>query len=220
MFGWWRREPALPRPEEALPGRPDYAFTPLERHRVNGRPLVPPYPEGCRRVWFGMGCFWGAERLFWGLPGIWVTAVGYGGGWTPHPTYEEVITGRTGHVELVQLVYRPEELSLARLLGLFWEHHDPTQGMRQGFDVGTQYRSAIYTECEEDHRLALESRRLYERALSEAGWRRPITTEIRRNAGFYFAEPYHQQYLARHPDGYCGLRGTGVAFPDHLLGGA
>ena len=183
-----------------------------ERHFVSGRPLVGPYPEGLEEAVFGLGCFWGAERAFWQAPGVWVTAVGYAGGTTPNPTYEEVCSGRTGHTEAVLVVYDPKITSYDALLKLFWETHDPTQGMRQGNDVGTQYRSAIYTFSPQQAALAETSRGAYQRQLEAAGLGE-ITTEIRAAPPFYFAEDYHQQYLAKNPYGYCGLGGTGITCP-------
>ena len=183
-----------------------------ERHFVSGRPLVRPYPEGLEEAVFGLGCFWGAERAFWQAPGVWVTAVGYAGGTTPNPTYEEVCSGRTGHTEAVLVVYDPKITGYDALLKLFWETHDPTQGMRQGNDVGTQYRSAIYTFSPQQAALAETSRGAYQRRLEAAGLGE-ITTEIREAPPFYFAEDYHQQYLAKNPYGYCGLGGTGVSCP-------
>ncbi len=198
-------------PEEALPGREEPIAT-ATHHFVSGRPLKGPYPETAQTVHFGMGCFWGAERVFWQHPGVWVTAVGYQGGYTPNPTYEEVCSGKTGHAETVMVVFEPEKVRFEDLLRLFWESHDPTQGMRQGNDIGTQYRSAIYTTTEEQLNAALRSKEVYEKALEERG-KGPITTEIRSAQPFHFAEEYHQQYLAKNPGGYCGLRGTGVACP-------
>ena len=183
-----------------------------ERHFVSGRPLVGPYPAGLEEAVFGLGCFWGAERVFWQAPGVWVTAVGYAGGTTPNPTYEEVCSGRTGHTEAVLVVYDPKITSYDALLKLFWETHDPTQGMRQGNDVGTQYRSAIYTFSPQQAALAETSRGAYQRQLEAAGLGE-ITTEIRAAPPFYFAEDYHQQYLAKNPYGYCGLGGTGITCP-------
>ena len=183
-----------------------------ERHFVSGRPLVGPYPEGLEEAVFGLGCFWGAERVFWQAPGVWVTAVGYAGGTTPNPTYEEVCSGRTGHTEAVLVVYDPKITGYDALLKLFWETHDPTQGMRQGNDVGTQYRSAIYTFSPQQAALAEMSRGAYQRQLEAAGLGE-ITTEIRAAPPFYFAEDYHQQYLAKNPYGYCGLGGTGITCP-------
>jgi peptide-methionine (S)-S-oxide reductase len=209
MFGSKKVE--MPAPEEALPGRPTSVLQP-GRHFVNDQPLAPPYPAGTERALFGLGCFWGAERAFWQLPGVHVTAVGYAGGYTPNPTYEEVCSGRTGHAEVVLVVFRPEQIAYEALLRLFWESHDPTQGMRQGNDVGTQYRSAIYAYGEEQRAAAEASRAAYEAALGAAGFGR-VTTEIGPAPEFYFAEDYHQQYLAKNPQGYCGLGGTGVSCP-------
>ena len=198
-------------PEQALPGRDEPIQVP-ERHEVLGTPLEPPFPEGLEQAVFGLGCFWGAERVFWQAPGVWVTAVGYAGGSTPHPTYEEVCSGRTGHTEAVLVGYDPKLTSYEALLKLFWESHDPTQGMRQGNDVGTQYRSAIYTFGPEQRAAAEASREAYQDRLDAAGLGK-ITTEIREAPPFYFAEGYHQQYLAKNPNGYCGLGGTGVTCP-------
>ncbi len=199
----------LPAPERALPGRADKMQVP-ERHFVNGHPLVGPFPEHLRCVQFGLGCFWGAERRFWQQPGVYTTAVGYAGGYTPNPTYEEVCSGMTGHTEVVLVVFDPALTSFAALLKVFWEAHDPTQGMRQGNDVGTQYRSAIYCYGAEQLQQALASRDDYQARLKAAGLPE-ITTEIREAPEFYYAEFYHQQYLAKNPAGYCGLRGTGVS---------
>jgi peptide-methionine (S)-S-oxide reductase len=190
-----------------------------ERHFVSGRPLVGPYPAGLEEAVFGLGCFWGAERAFWQAPGVWVTAVGYAGGTTPNPTYEEVCSGRTGHTEAVLVVYDPKITSYGALLKLFWETHDPTQGMRQGNDVGTQYRSAIYTFSPQQAALAETSRGAYQRQLEAAGLGE-ITTEIGAAPPFYFAEDYHQQYLAKNPYGYCGLGGTGITCPTPAKVGA
>ena len=210
-----RKNRTLPTADEALPGR----STPLPiapSHAVLRRPLAPPYPQGLQRAVFGLGCFWGAERKFWQLgEGIHVTAVGYAGGFTPNPTYEEVCSGRTGHTEVVLVVFDPGRISFERLLQTFWESHDPTQGMRQGNDVGTQYRSAIYTSTPEQLEAAKASRDAYQRALSARGFD-AITTEILPATEFYFAEDYHQQYLAKNPGGYCGLGGTGVSCPTGL----
>ncbi|HEX6550395.1 MAG TPA: peptide-methionine (S)-S-oxide reductase MsrA [Gammaproteobacteria bacterium] len=195
--------------DEALPGR----ATPLataKLHVVNGHPLKPPFPPVMREAVFGLGCFWGAERKFWQTAGVYVTAAGYAGGYTPNPTYEEVCSGRTGHAEVVRVVFDPQQVSYAQLLKLFWEAHDPTQGMRQGNDVGTQYRSCIYTFGEEQQQLAEQSRQRYQEELKSAGYP-AITTEICPAPEFYYAEEYHQQYLARNPNGYCGLGGTGVS---------
>jgi peptide-methionine (S)-S-oxide reductase len=201
----------IPDAEEALPGRAEAMSVP-ERHFVSGARIVPPFPEGLEKAVFGLGCFWGAERKFWQTPGVYATAVGYAGGPTPNPTYREVCSGGTGHTEAVLVVFDPRDVSYGDLLKVFWESHDPTQGMRQGNDVGTQYRSAIYTFGEAQRAEAEESRERYQRALAEAG-HGPITTEIREAPPFYYAEEYHQQYLAKNPEGYCGLGGTGVACP-------
>mgnify|MGYP001193118667 CR=1 FL=1 len=206
-----RNKLRIPAPEEALPGRS--AAMPIpERHFVNGNPLAGPYPAGMQKALFGLGCFWGAERLFWTLKGVFVTAVGYAGGHTPNPTYEEVCSGRTGHNEVVLAVFDPRAISYEALLRAFWEGHDPTQGMRQGNDIGTQYRSGIYAFSAEQTAQAEASRQAYQRVLSQAGLG-AITTEILPAPAFYFAEDYHQQYLAKNPNGYCGLGGTGVACP-------
>jgi len=201
----------LPTADTALPGRAEPLRT-AETHHVNGRPLKGPYPEGMELAVFGMGCFWGVERIFWNAPGVWVTAVGYAGGVTPNPTYEEACSGRTGHTEAVFVVFDPKVTSYAELLKLFWENHDPTQGMRQGNDRGTQYRSAIYTYGEDQRRAAEESQAAYGQALRGRGYG-SITTEIAPAGEFYFAEDYHQQYLAKNPGGYCGISGTGVTCP-------
>jgi peptide-methionine (S)-S-oxide reductase len=201
----------VPRPEDCLAGRAEPMTTP-ERHFVNGRPLAGPYPAGFEKAVFGLGCFWGAERVFWQAPGVWVTAVGYAGGSTPNPTYEEVCSGRTGHTEAVLVVYDPKVTSYEALLKLFWESHDPTQGMRQGNDWGTQYRSAIYTFSPAQRRAAEASRDAFQPQLETARYG-AITTEIAEAPPFYFAEDYHQQYLAKNPRGYCGLGGTGVSCP-------
>jgi peptide-methionine (S)-S-oxide reductase len=202
---------SVPSAAEALPGR-DTPMAVAERHFVNQAPLKGPYPAGAETIYFGLGCFWGAERLFWKLPGVIVTAVGYQGGHTPNPSYEEVCSGRTGHTEAVMVVYDPSVVSLDTLLRSFWEEHDPTQGMRQGNDIGTQYRSAIYTTTPGQAEAVAASRRAYETALRARGLG-PITTEIAPAGPFYFAETYHQQYLAKNPNGYCGLAGTGVSCP-------
>jgi len=199
-------------PAEALPGRDRPAFPIPERHAVLGTALVPPLPEGLRTAYFALGCFWGAERLFWQVEGVYSTAVGYAGGFTPHPTYEEVCTGRTGHAETVQVVYDPAKVSYRALLQRFFEAHDPTQGMRQGNDVGTQYRSAIYAVDEGQRREAEAVRSAYDAELRRAGLR-ASTTEVAPAGPFYYAEAYHQQYLHKVPDGYCGLAGTGVTCP-------
>jgi peptide-methionine (S)-S-oxide reductase len=207
-----RKTTALPNAAEAMPGRPTSMPT-ASVHFVNGRKLSPPHPEGLAKAVFGLGCFWGAERKFWELgEGVFVTAVGYAGGHTPNPTYEEVCSGRTAHTEAVLVVFDPKKLSYERLLKTFWESHNPTQGMRQGNDVGTQYRSAIYTFDDAQCNAADVSKRAYQKALSAKGLS-AITTEIAPAGAFYFAEDYHQQYLAKNPAGYCGLGGTGVACP-------
>ena len=198
-------------PEDALPGR-DEAMPVPARHEVLGTPIAPPFPEGLEQVVVGMGCFWGAERVFWRAPGVYTTAVGYAGGYTENPTYEEVCSGRTGHTEAVLVVFDPQQTSYDEILRLFWENHDPTQGMRQGNDVGTQYRSAIYWTDDEQRAAAEASREMYQRELTAAGYGE-ISTEIAEAGAFYYAEPYHQQYLAKNPNGYCGLGGTGVACP-------
>jgi peptide-methionine (S)-S-oxide reductase len=205
----FRKRQSIPSAAEALPGRPSAIPTATE-HFVNHRALHGPYPAGLETAIFGLGCFWGAERKFWELPGVYVTAVGYAGGSTPNPTYEEVCSGMTGHTEVVRVVYDPAKVSYETLLKTFWEDHDPTQGMRQGGDVGTQYRSAIYTTTPEQRRAAEASKASYGKALAERG-HGPITTEILDAPTFYFAEDYHQQYLAKNPAGYCGIGGTGVA---------
>ncbi len=205
------RQPRMPSAGEVLPGRPDSMPVP-ERHFVSGNRIVPPFPEGLETADFGLGCFWGAEKAFWRLPGVYATAVGYQGGSTPNPTYREVCTGRTGHAEVVRVVFDPARIPYRELLRVFWESHDPTQGMRQGNDVGTQYRSAVYAHSPAQRREAEESRAAYAEALRRAG-RGAITTEVRDAPPFYYAEEYHQQYLAKNPDGYCGLGGTGVSCP-------
>ena len=210
MFSF-RKKAAMPSPGKTLPGRAQPIHT-AERHFVNGRNLAPPYPDGFERVVFGMGCFWGAEKAFWNLPGVWVTAVGYAGGTTPNPTYEEVCSGLTGQNEVVLVVYDPKATSFESLLQIFWEGHDPTQGMRQGNDVGTQYRSALYYTTPAQLAAAEASRQSYGRALAAKGYGE-ITTEIAPAGPFYFAEDYHQQYLAKNPNGYCGHGGTGVSCP-------
>jgi len=201
----------IPTAAEALPGR-DAEMPVAAQHFVNGQPLKGPYPDGAETIYLGLGCFWGAERLFWQLPGVIVTAVGYQGGSTPNATYEEVCSGRTGHTEMVKVVYDPKVIDLETILKTFWEEHDPTQGMRQGNDVGTQYRSAIYTTTPEQAEVVRQSRDMYQAALDKAG-RGRITTEIAEAGPFYYAETYHQQYLAKNPNGYCGLAGTGVSCP-------
>jgi peptide-methionine (S)-S-oxide reductase len=201
----------LPAADEALPGRESPIPVP-ERHEVLGTPLQPPFPEGLERAVFGLGCFWGAERIFWQAPGVYTTAVGYAGGQTPNPTYEEVCSGRTGHTEAVLVVFDPAQTTYEEMLRLFWEGHDPTQGMRQGNDVGTQYRSAVYVENEAQRAAAERSREEYSKRLAAAGFGE-ITTELAQAGPFYYAEDYHQQYLAKNPNGYCGLGGTGVSCP-------
>jgi len=205
----------IPSAAEALPGRSDAMPVP-DRHFVLGTPMIGPFSPGLKLIQFGMGCFWGAEKQFWQLPGVFTTAVGYAGGHTPNPTYREVCTGQTGHTEAVLIVYDPARISLDRLLATFWEHHDPTQGMRQGNDVGTQYRSAIYPDTREDLEAATASRDAFQRALTASGYG-AITTEICEAPPFYYAEDYHQQYLDKNPDGYCGIGGTGVSCPIGIL---
>jgi peptide-methionine (S)-S-oxide reductase len=206
-----RKPLELPTSESALPGRD----TPIEvpaAHYVLGTPLTPPFPEGLERIVVGMGCFWGAERMFWQAPGVYTTAAGYAGGFTPNPTYQEVCSGRTGHTEVVLAVFDPARTSFEEMLRIFWEGHDPTQGMRQGNDVGTQYRSAIYWETDAHREAALESKDRFQKELAKARYGE-ITTEIAEAGPFYYAEDYHQQYLAKNPNGYCGLGGTGVSCP-------
>jgi peptide-methionine (S)-S-oxide reductase len=211
MFGLLRKKTEMPDAASALPGRAEPIPTARE-HFVTNRPLAGPYPEGMELAMFGMGCFWSVERRYWRLPGVWVTAVGYATGATPNATYQEVCSGRTGHNEVVLVVYDPKKISYQALLKTFWESHDPTQGMRQGNDVGTQYRSGIYTFTSEQRQAAEASKAMYEKEL-EAKRYSAITTEIIDAPEFYFAEDYHQQYLAKNPFGYCGLGGTGVACP-------
>jgi|SRR5689334_5278260 peptide-methionine (S)-S-oxide reductase len=208
MFTLKRKPSSLPTPAQALPGRADPIPT-ASTHFVSGAALKGPYPQGAMKAMFGLGCFWGAERKFWQIPGVYVTAVGYAGGLTPNPTYEEVCSGKTGHNEAVLVVYNPAKVSYEQLLKTFFEAHDPTQGMRQGNDVGTQYRSGIYVYSEEQRRAVEAAKAAYEKALKARGLG-PITTEIKDAPEFYFAEDYHQQYLAKNPHGYCGLGGTGV----------
>ncbi|MCR9137062.1 MAG: peptide-methionine (S)-S-oxide reductase MsrA [Alphaproteobacteria bacterium] len=212
MFGldMFSKKTQMPSIDEALPGRSEALATATD-HFVNGNPLKGPYPDGHAKALFAMGCFWGVERLFWQRQGVWVTAAGYAGGFTPNPTYEETVTGRTGHAEVVLVVYDPNVVSYGDLLTIFWEGHDPTQGMRQGNDVGTTYRSAIYAFDDIQLAEAKHSRSIYQQALDKAGLGQAITTEIARAPEFYFAEDYHQQYLAKNPNGYCGIKGTGVA---------
>src|ERR687887_379431 len=211
MFLFDKAKTTLVDPADALPGRDEPIAVPA-RHEVLGNPLTPPWPEGFQQIVVGMGCFWGAERVFWQAPGVWTTAVGYAGGFTSNPTYEEVCTGMTGQPEVVLVVFDPGVASYEELLKAFWENHDPTQGMRQGNDVGTQYRSAVYTEGELQRKSAETSRDAYQEVLTKAGYGE-ITTEIADAPEFFYAEEYHQQYLAKNPDGYCGLGGTGVSCP-------
>lgn len=210
LFGFGKKL-TVPKPEDALPGRSEAMPVP-DKHFVKGTPLAPPYPEGMELAMFGMGCFWGAERRFWQMDGVFSTAVGYAAGHTPNPTYQEVCSGMTGHNEVVRVVFDPNAVSYEDLLRQFWESHNPTQGMRQGNDVGTQYRSGIYVYSEAQRKLAEASRDAYEQALKQAGYGK-ITTEILDAPAFYFAEDYHQQYLAKNPGGYCGLGGTNVSCP-------
>jgi peptide-methionine (S)-S-oxide reductase len=206
-----RRKTELPDRESALPGR-DTPIAIARPHLVLGTPLTPPFPDGYEKIVVGMGCFWGAERMFWRAPGVYTTAAGYAGGYTPNPTYQEVCSGATGHAEVVLAVFDPAVTSYDEMLRIFWEGHDPTQGMRQGNDVGTQYRSAIYWETDAQREAALASRDRYQSELTQAGYG-PITTEIAVAGPFYYAEEYHQQYLQANPNGYCGLGGTGVSCP-------
>jgi peptide-methionine (S)-S-oxide reductase len=215
MWGWSKAKLEMPTRETALPGRAAKMPVPA-RHVVSGAPLSPPFPDGVELALFGMGCFWGAERKFWTVPGVVSTSVGYAAGLTPNPTYEEVCTGRTGHNEVVRVVFDPGKVGYDALLRTFWESHDPTQGMRQGNDVGTQYRSGIYVYSPEQRRLAESSRDAYQRVLTAAGYG-PITTEILDAPELYYAEDYHQQYLAKNPMGYCGIGGTGVACPTGVV---
>ncbi|KJH69571.1 peptide-methionine (S)-S-oxide reductase MsrA [Aliterella atlantica] len=210
LFGFGKKQ-TIPTPEEALPGRSQPLQVP-NRHYVNGNPLQPPYPEGMEIAMFGLGCFWGAERKFWQLEGVYSTSVGYAAGSTPNPTYEEVCTGMTGHNEVVRVVFDPKVVSYETLLKVFWESHNPTQGMRQGNDTGTQYRSGIYAYSDSQKQLAEASKETYQQALNKAGYSK-ITTEIIDAPEFYFAESYHQQYLSKNPNGYCGLGGTNVSCP-------
>jgi peptide-methionine (S)-S-oxide reductase len=200
--------------DEALPGR-DEAMPVPARHDVLGTPIAPPFPTDLEQAVVGMGCFWGAERVFWKAPGVYTTAVGYAGGFTKNPTYEEVCSGRTGHTEAVLVVFDPQQISYDEILRLFWENHDPTQGMRQGNDVGTQYRSAVYWTTDAQKAVAEASRDMYAAELARAGYG-DVTTELAEAGPFYYAEPYHQQYLSKNPNGYCGLGGTGVACPVRL----
>ncbi len=209
-MGLFSKKLEVPTAATALPGR-EQALPVPEKHFVNGNPLKPPFPAGTEQIVIGMGCFWGAERRYWEQDGVYVTAVGYAGGYTPNPLYEEVCSGQTGHTEVVLVVYDPKIVTAKTLLALFWESHDPTQGMRQGNDIGTQYRSCIYTYTDEQQRLAREMEARFQAELRNAGYGE-ITTEIRDAPTFYYAEHYHQQYLAKVPDGYCGLGGTGVCY--------
>jgi peptide-methionine (S)-S-oxide reductase len=208
----------MPTEHTALPGRSSPLKVP-EMHFVNGHRIVPPFPAGLQEIVFGLGCFWGAERLFWQLPGVYSTAVGYAGGFTPNPNYEEVCTGETGHTEVVRVIYDPHKIGFEELLKAFWESHDPTQGMRQGNDVGTQYRSAIYVLNKPQRKAAEDSKRAYQKLLTAAG-RGTITTEIRDAPEFFYAEDYHQQYLAKNPDGYCGLGGCGIPYKTEVSAAA
>lgn len=210
MFAF-KKKTEMPRPEDAPPGREQPMAVP-DKHFVNGHPLTPPFPDGLERAMFGLGCFWGAEKRFWETNGVYTTAVGYAGGYTRNPSYQEVCSGRTGHNEVVLVVYDPSVVKYETLLQVFWETHDPTQGMRQGNDVGTQYRSGVYAFNARDKMAGLASRDAYQRALDESGYG-TITTEILDAPEFFYAEDYHQQYLAKNPGGYCGLGGTGVACP-------
>ena len=209
------RKTSMPAASDTLPGRRQALAVP-EKHFVNGNRLAPPFPAGSELALFGMGCFWGAERLFWELPGVWSTSVGYAGGFTPNPSYPEVCSGDTGHTEVVRVVFDPKKIRYSDLLKAFWESHDPKQGMRQGGDVGTQYRSAIYAIGDRQLELAQQSKAAYQRALAAAGHSSPITTEVGPAPQYFYAEEYHQQYLAKNPDGYCGLGGTGIACPAGL----
>ena len=211
MFSMLMKSISMPGRKEALPGRDEPVLEPMP-HAVLGNPIVPPYPEGLERIVLGLGCFWGAERIFWQTRGVWTTSVGYAGGYTPNATYREVCSGGTGHTEVIEVVFNPDVISLDAILQLFWESHDPTQGMRQGNDVGTQYRSAIFTDNDDQLNAALASRDAYEAALVKAG-RGAITTEIALAEDYYLAEDYHQQYLHKNPGGYCSIGGCGVSFP-------
>jgi peptide-methionine (S)-S-oxide reductase len=215
MFLFAREKTRMPKPEEALPGRKSEMPVPAQ-HFVNGNPLKPPFPEGIELAMFGMGCFWGAERKFWQAPGVYSTAVGYAAGFTPNPSYEEVCSGKTGHNEVVLVAFDTKQTSYEQMLKTFWENHDPTQGMRQGNDVGTQYRSGIYVYSPEQRKLAEASRDAFQAVLAKGGYGR-ITTEILDAPPFYYAEDYHQQYLAKEPNGYCGLGGTGMTCPVGLV---
>ncbi len=212
LIDMFNKKTTMPTAQTALPGRAT-ALPTAETHFVSGRPLKGPYPAGFRTIYLGMGCFWGAERLLWKTPGVWVTAAGYQGGFTANPTYQETVTGLTGHAEVVKVVYDPKVVTLEALLKVFFEAHDPTQGMRQGNDIGTTYRSAIYADNVDDVDTAIRVRDAYQAALVAAGRKNTVTTQIALAGEFYYAEDYHQQYLAKNPDGYCGLRGTGVSCP-------
>ena len=214
MFSMLMKSISMPGRKEALPGRDEPVLEPMP-HAVLGNPIVPPYPEGLERIVLGLGCFWGAERIFWQTRGVWTTSVGYAGGYTPNATYREVCSGGTGHTEVVEVVFNPDVISLDAILQLFWESHDPTQGMRQGNDVGTQYRSAIFTDNDDQLNAALASRDAYEAALVKAG-RGAITTEIALAEDYYLAEDYHQQYLHKNPGGYCSIGGCGVLSLIHI----
>ena len=209
-MSWRKKSNAIPNRDRALPGRPEPLTVP-ELHHVSGARIVAPFPEGSEPIWFGMGCFWGAERMFWQTEGVYSTAVGYAGGFTPNPTYEEVCSGMTGHTEVVQVVYVPGQIDLDQLLQIFWEGHDPTQGMRQGNDFGTQYRSSVFVSVQEQLPVVWASLEAYQRELNSSGYDL-VTTEIAVDKPFYYAEDYHQQYLAKNPWGYCGLGGTGVSY--------
>jgi peptide-methionine (S)-S-oxide reductase len=217
MFAFMKKMKTLLPAENTIPGR-DAAMAVPEKHFVNGHPIKPPFPAGLQQAVFGMGCFWGAERLFWKIPGVYSTAVGYAGGETKNPSYEEVCSGFTNHAEVVLVVFDPKLVSYEQLLKVFWEGHDPTQGMRQGNDAGTQYRSTIYTYGDEQAKLASQTKASFEKALKAKGFG-PITTEIRAAPEFYYAEDYHQQYLGKDPNGYCGLGGTGVSCPVGVAAG-
>ena len=207
-----KKSVAMVTPEQALPGRTDQTMPVPASHFVLGTPLTPPWPDGLQTAVFGMGCFWGAERKFWPIEGVYSTAVGYAGGYTPNPTYEETCSGLTGHTEVVLVVFDPARVTYSDLLRVFWENHDPTQGMRQGNDIGTQYRSAVYTTSDDETSIVAESLRVYQERLAAAGYP-AITTEVAPLADFFYAEPYHQQYLGKNPNGYCGIGGTGVSCP-------
>ena len=219
LIDMFNKKTKMPEPGQALPGR-DAPIATAETHFVNGTPLKGAAPEGLEVAYFGMGCFWGAERLFWQTPGVWSTAVGYQGGMTPNPTYQETVTGMTGHAEIVRVTFDPSKVSYGELLKIFFEEHDPTQGMRQGNDIGTTYRSVIYTTSEAQLEEAQAAAKAYQEALSKAGHGGRVTTEIAPADTFYYAEDYHQQYLAKNPGGYCGLRGTGVSCPGVESAGA